>query len=78
MCIRHSDDFEPLPGPTFVRGFIRNYARLLRVDAEALLQASNLAAPAATAPIQQLAPTMGELPLDSGAGPAWVLSLIHI
>lgn len=73
-----NDDLDALPGPTFVRGFIRNYARLLRVDAEALLQASNLVAPAATAPIQQLAPTMGELPLANGGGPAWVRWLIPV
>ncbi len=27
--------YEKLPGPVFVRGFIRNYARLLRLDPEA-------------------------------------------
>ena len=30
--------FDKLPGPVFVRGFIRNYARLLRLDPEELLQ----------------------------------------
>lgn len=73
-----NDDLDALPGPTFVRGFIRNYARLLRVDGEALLQASNLVAPAATTPIQQLAPTMGELPRENGSGPAWVRWLIPV
>ena len=33
-----SGDFQRLPGPVFVRGFIRNYARLLRVDTELLLE----------------------------------------
>src|SRR5574340_940003 len=32
-----SDDYERLSGPTFVRGFIRNYARLLRLDAAPLI-----------------------------------------
>lgn len=32
--------FHDLPGPVFVRGFIRNYARLLKLDAEELLQAA--------------------------------------
>ncbi len=32
-------DFAALPGRTFVRGFVRNYARLLRLDAVALLEA---------------------------------------
>jgi cytoskeleton protein RodZ len=31
--------YEKLPGPVFVRGFIRNYARLLRLDPEQMLRA---------------------------------------
>lgn len=31
------DDYEKLPGTTFVRGFIRNYARVLDLDADPLL-----------------------------------------
>ncbi|GHT95721.1 hypothetical protein FACS1894116_11670 [Betaproteobacteria bacterium] len=34
-----SGKFETLPGPTFVRGFVRNYARHLGLDAEPLLKA---------------------------------------
>ncbi|MBI1906209.1 MAG: helix-turn-helix domain-containing protein [Rhodocyclales bacterium] len=33
------DRFDLLPGPAFVRGFLRNYARYLGVDAEAMLEA---------------------------------------
>lgn len=72
-----NDDFDALPGPTFVRGFIRNYARLLRIDATPLLEASNLIAPT-TAPIPQIAPTMGELPLETGSGLAWTRWLIPL
>jgi cytoskeleton protein RodZ len=72
-----NDDFDALPGPTFVRGFIRNYARLLRIDAAPLLEASNLIAPT-TAPIQQIAPTIGELPLETGSGLAWTRWLIPL
>ena len=32
-----ADAFEQLPGEVFVRGFVRNYARLLELDPEALL-----------------------------------------
>jgi len=32
------DDYTSLPGNTFVRGFVRNYARLLQLDPEPLLQ----------------------------------------
>jgi cytoskeleton protein RodZ len=33
-----TDDYARLPGNTFARGFIRNYARLLQIDPEPLLQ----------------------------------------
>lgn len=33
------DDYERLPGAVFVRGYIRNYARLLGIDKESLLGA---------------------------------------
>jgi len=32
--------YHKLPGPVFVRGFVRNYARLLRLDPEALLRSA--------------------------------------
>ena len=35
-AIEH-DDFQQLPGSTFVRGFVRNYARFLHVDPEPLM-----------------------------------------
>ena len=33
------DDFANLPGRTFIRGFVRNYARLLKLDTDAVLGA---------------------------------------
>src|SRR5262245_2872697 len=33
-------EYHRLPGPVFVRGFIRNYARLLKIDPEQLLSAA--------------------------------------
>jgi cytoskeleton protein RodZ len=65
-----NDELDALPGPTFVRGFIRNYARLLRVDAGPLLEASNLTPPA-SAQIDRIAPTMGELPADNASSVSW-------
>ena len=38
-----ADDFDKLPSKTFLRGFIRNYAKLLQLDPEPLLLASRLA-----------------------------------
>lgn len=40
-----ADDSSALPAPTFVRGFIRNYAKLLGVDVDQLLQAYRVVAP---------------------------------
>ena len=35
-----ADAYDKLPGPTFARGFIRNYARLLQIDSTPLLMSS--------------------------------------
>jgi cytoskeleton protein RodZ len=73
-----NDELDALPGPTFVRGFIRNYARLLRVDPIPLLEASNLVAPAASSSIERIAPTMGELPAASAPSASWSRWLIPL
>jgi len=67
-------DFAQLPGRTFVRGFVRNYARLLKLDADAVLAAlpggnddSGLAAPT----LHATAPSIGELPESQYSRPTW-------
>lgn len=40
------DDYEALPGPVFIAGYMRNYARLLGLDPEPLLEAYRAATPA--------------------------------
>lgn len=40
-----ADNFNALPEPTIVRGFIRNYAKQLKIDAEPLLNAYSAMAP---------------------------------
>ena len=57
--------FEQLPGRTFVRGFVRNYARLLHLDGDALIaglpdaaHAPGLAAP----PLNATGAAIGEVP----------------
>lgn len=40
-----SGDIDALPGPAFVRGFLRNYAKLLQIDAEPLLDACRAHSP---------------------------------
>ena len=76
-----NDDVNALPGPTFVRGFIRNYARFLRIDAAPLIEANRLAAAPTTpaAAIGTIAPTMSELPVNvprEGTGIArWLIPI---
>lgn len=75
------DDFAALPGRTFVRGFVRNYARLLRLDTAVVLAAlpEGDAAPSLNQP--SLAPTpraMGEIPADAQSKPGsarWAIPL---
>lgn len=68
-------DYTHLPGRTFVRGFIRSYARLVRLDPDQVLGALGtgtteqpLEAPA----LQQTAPTMGELPTAEHSKAGWM------
>jgi cytoskeleton protein RodZ len=66
-------DFAGLPGRTFVRGFVRNYARLLRLDSNVVLNALPEAIAPATLDYPSLAPTprpMGELPAETHARPS--------
>jgi cytoskeleton protein RodZ len=67
------DDFARLPGRTFVRGFLRNYARLVRIDPEKVLSAlPGGDAPSLDSPaLQATAPTIGELPTTEHAKPGW-------
>jgi cytoskeleton protein RodZ len=74
-------DFAKLPGRTFVRGFVRNYARLLHLDSDAVLAALPETAPSSSLEQPSLAPSprpMGELPADVHAksSPArWAIPL---
>lgn len=55
------DDFDKLPQPSIVRGFIRNYARLLNIDVQPILEA-----------YQRIIPNKAPLPLSvrSNASPS--------
>jgi cytoskeleton protein RodZ len=37
-----NDAYDRLPGPVFVRGFIRNYARLVKLESEPFMHAANV------------------------------------
>jgi cytoskeleton protein RodZ len=75
------DDFAQLPGRTFVRGFMRNYARLLRLDADAVLASLPEASAAPSLDRPSLTSTtraIGELPADLPSKPSsarWAIPL---
>lgn len=67
-----SGDFARLPGATFVRGFVRNYARFLELDSAplmALLEQEYPSSPAERAPSPQAA----EVHAVRGSKPWWLL-----
>ncbi|MEO8485564.1 MAG: RodZ domain-containing protein [Betaproteobacteria bacterium] len=77
------DDFANLPGRTFIRGFVRNYARLLHIDVDAVLAA--LPGELGTAPERpSLAATsraIGEMPTERSSRPAiarWAIPLVLV
>jgi len=49
------DDFSALPGATFVRGFVRNYARFLEIDPAVLMEALDGHFPSAANEVANLA-----------------------
>jgi cytoskeleton protein RodZ len=67
------DDFAGLPGRTFVRGFVRNYARLLNLDADAVVASlPGGSTPLLDSPLlHSTAPTMGELPTLERSKSSW-------
>ena len=74
VCALERNDFSSLPGRTFVRGFLRNYARLVKLDAEHVLGAlpSGAETPTLEAPaLHPTAPTMGELPTAESTKAPW-------
>jgi len=64
-----SGQYQRLPGATFVRGFIRNYARLLKLDPEELVQATTglIAQPA---PLPETPPA-GDIPFPAAGSWRW-------
>lgn len=66
-----SDDFQSLGQPVFARGFVRNYARLLGIQPEDLLERME-GAPAEPAPIAQAEPPLTRSWLTS----PWLILLL--
>jgi len=78
------EDFGKLPGRTFARGFVRNYARLLNLEADDLLALMPDAAhaPALGSPaLHSTSTTMGELPTATVTLPdfmRWLIPLVLV
>jgi cytoskeleton protein RodZ len=68
-----SGRFERLPGPIFVRGFIRNYARLMRLDPDDLLSAADPAVPRTAPPPDR--PPPQDIPYPVQARRRWPLAV---
>ena len=66
-----ADAYDRLPGPVFVRGFVRNYARLLELDAEALV--SQLELPHVSSPASAAIPLSRNIPFPEQGRTNWVL-----
>lgn len=65
-----ADAYEHLPGPVFVRGFVRNYARLLELDAEALV--SRVELPHVPSPASAAIPLSRNIPFPEPGRTNWV------
>jgi cytoskeleton protein RodZ len=78
------EDFAQLPGRTFARGFVRNYARLLNLDGEDLLAILPDAAraPALEAPaLQSTGAMIAELPTANMGQPGisrWIIPFVLV
>lgn len=66
-----ADDYARLPGPVFVRGFVRNYARLVELDGESLVSRLELSqiSPAAINAV----PHSQDIPFQDAKGTRWPL-----
>lgn len=64
------NDFDALPGNTFVRGFIRNYARVVQAEPEAFLEAYERSRPQLQHPIIERNTT--HMAFQNTGTPKWV------
>lgn len=64
-----ADDYERLPGRTFTRGFVRNYARLLQMDPAPLLAALDQSLPESR--VSEIVPRTEDIPFSTGKPDSW-------
>lgn len=63
------EQYQKLPGDTFVRGFIRNYAKLLQIDPEPLLRAVQGKIP--SHPLETVVPPAENIPFPPAETKDW-------
>ncbi|MCW3481364.1 helix-turn-helix domain-containing protein [Neisseriaceae bacterium JH1-16] len=77
-----SDSYDVLPGPAFVRGFVRNYARFLDIDSAPLMAALESRVPSVAKVVENFAhevePEPGEVESSRSRGPLVVLGLLVV
>jgi cytoskeleton protein RodZ len=72
------DDYDALPGSVFITGYMRNYAKLLGLDPEVLLDAYRAANPTAEPVLQPRALGTGKQQVGSGHLAVRLMSLVII
>jgi cytoskeleton protein RodZ len=75
------DDFDQLPGRTFVRGFARNYARLLHLDQQVVIDAlpDNASGRGLDSPaLHATSISIGELPSEAKPRGAWLVWAVAV
>jgi cytoskeleton protein RodZ len=80
-----ADDFNALPGLTFVRGFVRGYARLLGTDGDALVRALEISAEQDNGPttvqLQGVSGTREQFPTGGSSHKSvlpWLLAILLV
>lgn len=76
-----NDDFSSLQGTTFIRGFVRSYARYLRIDEQPLLAAIENQAPATVPEVRGVESMDAEMPMtgpDSGKRLYWLAVIVVV
>ena len=75
-----ADDYTQLPGPTFVRGYQRSYARLLGIDENQVVETENLISMDHGSLAPQVKPTVGPQVFSEHAerrgGKGWLLWVV--
>lgn len=71
-----ADNYKALPEPTFIKGYLRNYARLLGLSAEELAGAYEAQRQPAIEPLLQSAPEVAASAGQPGAKRKWIWALL--